>query len=107
MIMIVLQHLCGLKVRTFILKEKKGEKAVYFLISQSIDNLMKLASRYKIKKEVKMSYIDFHLNDPLDKYERPLKYHTSLKESPDFRILHQEIKAFCRKINIKSNNLNR
>lgn len=35
--------------------------------------MMKLADRYKIKKEVNMVHIDFSINDPVDKTNRPLK----------------------------------
>jgi hypothetical protein len=50
MIMIILERSCGFHVRTFLMEntEDEGEKgcsAVYFLLSQSNNNLMKIADK--------------------------------------------------------------
>lgn len=73
--MLVLQSLCGFKVKTFLVEEEKTN-CVYFLLSHSVENFMKLADRHNIMKEVNMKEIDFYLNDPVDRAQRPLRIHS-------------------------------
>lgn len=58
MIVVILQKICGFRVKSFIL-EDNDKPCLYLLLYQSIQNMMLLASRYKIKKEVNMVEIDF------------------------------------------------
>ena len=45
MIMLILQSLCGFRVKTFVFDDE-GQPAVYFLLSQSNDNIMNLAAKH-------------------------------------------------------------
>jgi hypothetical protein len=58
MIVVILQRICGFRVKSFIL-EDEGKPCLYMLLFQSIPNLLLLANRYKIKKEVNMIEVDF------------------------------------------------
>lgn len=78
MIMLVLQSLCGFRVKTFLVDEGK-ETCVYFLLSHSVENFLKLADRHHIMKKVNMKEIDFYLNDPVDSAQRPLRIHSYFK----------------------------
>lgn len=42
--------------------KKEGNKSVYLLLSLSHDNLMKLADKYRLKKEIDMGTFDFVVN---------------------------------------------
>lgn len=71
--MLILQTLCGFRVKTFIFDDE-GQSAIYFLLSQSTDNILTLAARHQIVKEFNMDEIDFTLNEPTDKKWRPIRY---------------------------------
>lgn len=73
MMMLILQTLCGFRVKTFIFDDE-GQSAIYFLLSQSTDNILTLAARHQIVKEFNMDEIDFTLNEPTDKKWRPIRY---------------------------------
>ena len=88
MLMMVLQKLCGFRVRSFILEgepidngdgQKKASMALYMLVSLSTENLMKSADKYKLKKEICMSVLDFLVNDPTDSKLRPMKINSFFK----------------------------
>ncbi len=79
----MLQKKCGFKVRSFITHSKnkateKMEKVIYFLLSQSDQNLLIVSTKIRMKKKIDMTDIDFHLNDPTDRKGRPLKYSSQL-----------------------------
>lgn len=73
MIMLMLQNLCGFRVKTFVFDDD-GQPAIYFLLSQSTDNILNLAARHEIIKELNMVEIDFTLNEPSDRRGRPIRY---------------------------------
>lgn len=54
---------------------------------------MNVAKRYRIKKEIDYTFIDFYLNDPIGKDQRPLKYASSVKTD---KFLQEPIKAINR-----------
>jgi hypothetical protein len=54
------------------------EKVIYFLLSQSDQNLLIVSTKIRMKKKIDMTDIDFHLNDPTDSKGRPLKYSSQL-----------------------------
>ena len=54
------------------------EKVIYFLLSQSDQNLLIVSTKIRMKKKIDMTDIDFHLNDPTDRKGRPLKYSSQL-----------------------------
>ena len=60
---------------------------------------MNLAKRYRIKKEIDYSFIDFSLNDPSGHDYRPYKYSSSVK--PD-KFLLSHIKAINRYFDVSN-----
>lgn len=64
------------------LTSKKKVKSVYIFLSLSVENMLRVAGRYEIKKEVEYSTIDLFLNDPSAEDNRPIKYHSKIKEDP-------------------------
>jgi hypothetical protein len=81
-IIYILQRICGFRLRTFLLESHSHNKSfVLIFLTLSEDNLTKVADRYRIKKEVYSSYLDFYVNDPVDSLGRPLKFHSSLQNS--------------------------
>lgn len=42
--------------------------------------MLKVASRYEIKKEIDYAKVDLFLNDPSLEDNRPIKYHSKVKE---------------------------
>ena len=59
---------------------KKPVKDLYLFLNLSIDNMLKVASRYEIKKMIDYSNLDFSLNDPTTADERPIKYHSRYRQ---------------------------
>ena len=64
MLCMVLQQVCGFRTRSFILNDEvnNNSKYIYVLLSLSNDNLLLMANRYKIKKEIDLGTFDFPLN---------------------------------------------
>lgn len=63
-----LQHVCGFRVKSFILYDKHvEEREIYLFLTISTENLLRVANKYRIKKEVDYTFFDFYLNDPTTK----------------------------------------
>jgi hypothetical protein len=62
---------------------------------------MKTADVVELKKEVDMTEIDYRLNEPTDKSERPIKYHPSFREDPNYEKFVMNQKKLSRKLGIK------
>jgi len=61
----MLQAVCGFSVRAFMLYDEKiQDRHIYLFLNIGLDNLLKVATKYRIKKEIDYTYIDFFLNDP-------------------------------------------
>jgi len=56
--------------------EDLSNKKIFFFMRLSIENRLKLAAKYQIKKEIDYSQLDLYLNDPVGEDNRPLKLHT-------------------------------
>ena len=56
------------------------------------DNLLKMGSNYRIKKEIDYTSFDFFLNDPSSSDQRPLKLNSQVKED-------EEISSFLKQVN--------
>jgi hypothetical protein len=89
-------------VKTYLFGERqedgKDKKYVYFLISQNMVNLMKLADKYNIQKEIGMTEIDFCVNDPMDSSGRPLKYNSIFGGESEYQ---RKQKIIGRLLNLK------
>jgi hypothetical protein len=49
----MLQRICGFRVKAFILYDKQvAERHIYLFLTLSTKNLLRVANRYRIKKEV-------------------------------------------------------
>lgn len=92
MIMLMLQTLCGFRVKTFVFDDD-GKPAIYFLLSQSTDNILNLAARHRIIKELNMEEIDFTLNDPSDRKGRPIRYQPELMAEKRDKIISRILKT--------------
>lgn len=55
-------------------------------LNLSTTNRLRMAAKFRIKKEVDYSNVDFFLNDPCGKDYRPLKLHSSFKN--DSSVVH-------------------
>lgn len=62
--------------------------------------MLKIASRFRIKKQVDYSVIDFFLNDPTTSDKRPIKINSKIKKDP---LLLHEVKKMSRYFNNKNN----
>ena len=104
--MYLLQRKCGLKVRAFLVNSlddddsnkllgviddlgdkigldigpKKPVLDLYLFLNLSTMNMLKVASRFEIKKAIDYSNLDFGLNDPTTPDERPIKYHSRYRQ---------------------------
>lgn len=67
--------------------EDQTEKDIYLFLTISPKNLLSLAKRYRIKKEIDYACIDFFLNEPTSKDERPIRLNSALK--PDVALQKQ------------------
>ena len=115
----MLQRVCGFKVRAFMvhteeedkegimalagkvglgLLTKKPVRDIYIFLNLSIENMLKVAGRFEIKKELDYSVIDFFLNDPSTDDNRPIKYHSKIKMDTGRR---EQIKQLSRFFHIK------
>ena len=59
---------------------KKPVKDLYLFLNLSIENMLKVASRFEIKKAIDYSNLDFSLNDPTTIDDRPIKYHSRYRQ---------------------------
>lgn len=76
-IVYTLQKICGFRVRSFLLYDDDGSnQRIFLFLNLSVENRIKMAARYKMKKEIDYSQIDFFINDPTGKDSRPLKVHS-------------------------------
>ncbi len=74
---------------------------VYFLLSQSNQNLMKMADKVELKKEMDMRDIDYTINTPTDKKGRPIKFNSYFKSQPYFDRFLSNQKFINRLLGIK------
>jgi len=82
-IMYTLQRVCGFRARPFLLYDEELEdKTLYIFLNLSLDNRLKIATHYRMKKEIDYSLIDFFLNEPTGKDQRPLKLHSMMEHYP-------------------------
>ena len=51
---------------------------LFIFISQTSENLVKVAERHRIKKEIDYTQVDLFINDPRDKAERPYKVNSEI-----------------------------
>lgn len=52
-IIYTLQHICGFRVKAFVLYDKEVlHRHIYLFLNLSTDNLLRVANKYRIKKEV-------------------------------------------------------
>lgn len=64
---------------------KKPVRDLYLFLNLSIDNMLKIASRFEMKKAVDYSNLDFGLNDPTTQDDRPIKYHSTYRQDKERR----------------------
>ena len=94
----ILQEVCGLQLRAFMLyNEEQTEKDIYLFLTVSPQNLLNLAKRYRIKKEIDYTCIDFYLNEPTSKDDRPIRLNSALK--PD-AVLQGHVKEMSRYLQV-------
>ena len=55
------------------------DRDIYLFLNLSVENMLKVATKYRIKKEVDYTFIDFFLNDPTSSDQRPLKLNSKFK----------------------------
>lgn len=73
----MLQRICGFKVKAFILYDKEvTNRQIYLFLSLGTNNLLRVANRYRIKKEVEYTHFDFFLNNPTTDDLRPIRLHS-------------------------------
>ncbi len=79
-IIYTLQKVCGFRVKAFVLYGKDvEERDIYLFLNMNTDNLLRVANRYRIKKEVDYTFLDFYLNDPTTHDGRPIKFNSKFK----------------------------
>ena len=54
-------------------------KDIYLLLNLSSENMLKVAQKFKIKKNIDYTSFDFYLNDPTLSDERPIKMNSIFK----------------------------
>ena len=82
-IVYTLQQVCGFRVRQFMLYDEQIEdRRIFLFLNLSTTNRLRVAARFRIKKEVDYSSVDFFLNDPTGKDYRPLKLHSAFRGDP-------------------------
>lgn len=90
-----LQKVCGFRVKAFVLYGKEAEERdIYLFLNMNTDNLLKVANRYRIKKEVDYTFIDFYLNDPTTRDERPIKFNSKFKSDKHSVIRQKHLKRY-------------
>lgn len=73
-IVYTLQHVCGFRVKAFVLYDKDvTQRHIFLFLTLSTENLLRVANKYRIKKEVEYTHFDFFLNDPTSHDDRPIK----------------------------------
>jgi hypothetical protein len=125
----ILQQVCGLKVRTFMVNSMEDDTSgiykyvqmvdsvaeqigldlgpkipvrfLYMFLNLSTENMLKVASRYEVKKAMDYSTLDFSLNDPTTEDNRPIKYHSRYKADRDRR---EEFKHLSRFFSVREQN---
>jgi hypothetical protein len=96
-IIYTLQQICGFRVKSFILYDKEGEeREIYLFLNINVDNLLRVANKYRIKKEVDYTFFDFFLNDPTTKDDRPIKLHSKCKSDHQSVIQHKHLSRYFR-----------
>jgi hypothetical protein len=76
-ILYMLQRICGFRVKAFILYDKEVTKRqIYLFLSMGTKNLLRVANRHRIKKEVEYTHFDFFLNNPTTEDHRPIRHHS-------------------------------
>jgi hypothetical protein len=81
----LLQAVCGFRVRAFMLYDEELEhRKIYLFLNMEMDNLLRVATRFRIKKEIDYTSIDFFLNDPSGSDERQIKMNSHFKDDDFF-----------------------
>ena len=101
-IMYLLEEKCGFRVRAFMVNSMEPKKNallstlglnkiidtlsldktmvhvrdIYLFLNLSIENLLKVAARFMVKKELHYSILDMSLNDPSTSDGRPFRFHS-------------------------------
>ncbi len=94
-IIYILQHECGFRIKAFIAYDKhsKGNN-IYLVLSLPTENLLRVANKYRIKKEVDYSAFDFYLNDPCSEDGRPLRLNSKFKSDFENRKHQKQISRY-------------
>jgi hypothetical protein len=67
-------------VRAFLLYDEMQEnKDIFLFLSLTSENYVNLAKKYRIKKEIDYTFIDFFLNEPSSDDHRPHRYSSEIK----------------------------
>lgn len=78
--MLILQRICGFNVRSFLLYNKElTERSIYLFLTMNTENLLRVANKYRIKKEIDFTAFDFYLNDPTTPDNRPIRMNGKFK----------------------------
>ena len=97
----MLQIICGFKVRVFMIyNEELKDKKLFFFISLTFENRMRLATKYEMKKEIDYSVVDFFINEPFSADQRPIKLHSDFTQNKCMKDMKQMIKRVGRHFNI-------
>ena len=59
---------------------KKSVRDLYLFLNLSIENMLKVASKFEMKKAIDYSSLDFGLNDPTTRDDRPIKYNSKYRQ---------------------------
>lgn len=57
--------------------EELKDERIFLFLNLNIENRLKMACRFSIKKEIDYSLIDFYLNEAYTEDGRPIKAHSS------------------------------
>ena len=67
---------------------------MFIFLSASVENCLKNAAKYQIKKEIDYSLIDLYLNEPTGTDSRPLKLHSDLSFNQTLMVFYKRLSRF-------------
>lgn len=94
-ILLILQRICGFNVRSFLLYNKElTERSIYLFLTMNTQNLLRVANKYRIKKEVDFTSFDYYLNDPTTSDSRPVRLNTKFKTDQQAHMMQKQISRY-------------
>lgn len=82
-------------MRSFLVyDEELKDERIFLFLNLSVENRLKMACKFEIKKEIDYSLIDFYLNEACTEDGRPIKVHSTQLQRYEVRTFYKQLSRY-------------